>query len=1027
MKNLALFFLLSTLTLTGFAQKPGGRTGKKPDPAATIENKADESAEFQKARSQPVITERIAALKKFVEDFPESENKTRALELISSSRAELGDQKLRLSDSQGGIELFNLAVEEAPTPVSEKLYREILIHLPTNLLFRGQGAAALKLAQMIEEKIGDNPKQILGLAGFYLATENASEAKRLAEKVIAIDPSMATAFQTLGMANRINFDLEGSINAYGKALELDPASVVSKKSLAEVKRANGQTDEAIDLYRQALETDPADESARTGLILSLFDAERRAEAEAEMNKSLEANPGNLFLLVGAAYWYAAHKEGDKAVELAQKAVAFEPRYTWAHIALARGLIQQKKPLEAERTLLIARQYGYFPTLNYELASARLAAGLYREAADELRKSFSVKNGLVSTNLGGRVLKEGNSFAEILAAERRASIFEPMSANDPKTDEKLKALLNLSQTVETRDEIKINDAVDEFVKGDDNMKTHRRLYAARNLLEKRTAVPKALEMAGAAAGEVNKALEVTTPGAAVLADELYESRMLAISRNQMVIVPEIPRQTLLRILRGRIEELAGWALFQQENPTEAATRLKRAVSVLPENSAWWRSSKWRLGDALAAEGKEKEALDAYIAGYNRDAPDLAKRTVIESIYEKINGTNDGLDQIIGPKPVFNIPTSEKTGEEAAVETDDSQISADPETSPTPADGSGEVDSSGNVPSANSETPVETPTPTPAPTPETLKIPENVPLVEASPTPTPAETPKTETPASGTPTGEEKKDDKPVTAPGENDPAARALVDFLKPAEKPVKTEATPTPAPDENLTAQITDEEKAGSPPEQLKPTEDPSASIPKENSGNEPGKPINPTEKTVDKPITDRAGPENSLFQPVIITVPKKEAAGSGNPSLKTPPPPTEEKPVEKTDDQPEETSVAGEEPPAKKDENATIRPRIFAGGSPGSEEIAPCRLKVSEEKISLINDGGSLGMFVGFEGSGDPSKIVVRIGSPKDISVSYQPDVGVLSERAFFIIKSVSPNLGVYTVTFESPCGKKDVTVTVR
>jgi tetratricopeptide (TPR) repeat protein len=84
------------------------------------------------------------------------------------------------------------------------------------------------------------------------------------------------------------------------------------------------------------------------LILALFDAENKTEAEAELAKSLEANPNNLFLLVGAAYWYAAREQGAKAIELAEKAVALEPRYTWARIALARGLIQQKRPFDAEK-------------------------------------------------------------------------------------------------------------------------------------------------------------------------------------------------------------------------------------------------------------------------------------------------------------------------------------------------------------------------------------------------------------------------------------------------------------------------------------------------------------------------------------------------------------------------------------------------------------------------------------------------------------------------------------------------------
>lgn len=475
MKNFAILLFLLIFTFAVFPQKTAKKTAVQP----TVEQTPpDEKQEFQNARTQASITDRIAALKKFTEDFPESENKTFALELISSSRAELGDQKLRLSDLSG-IELFKLAALEAPTPVSNKLYTEILVQIPTNLFFRGQRDAAFETARIIEEKVSGNAQQMLGLAAFYIGTEYASEAKRIALKVIEIEPGSAAAYQTLGLANRINFDLEDSVVAYTKALELNPESVVSMRSLAEMKRATGKAAEAVELYKRILEKNPEDQTAQTGYILSLFNDDKRGEAEIEMEKALQANPSNLFLLVGAAYWYAANDQGEKAVELAEKAVKLEPRYTWAHIALARGYIKQNRPSDAERTLLFARQYGNFPTLNFEIAAARMAAGFYREAAEELSSHFVIKDDLISTKLGGRVSKQDKSFIEILSYERRASIFEPFAANDPQTAEKMKKLLIFKQNLDASEpsETEITKAADEFYKGEDNMKIHRGLYIA----------------------------------------------------------------------------------------------------------------------------------------------------------------------------------------------------------------------------------------------------------------------------------------------------------------------------------------------------------------------------------------------------------------------------------------------------------------------------------------------------------------------------------------------------------------------
>jgi hypothetical protein len=79
------------------------------------------------------------------------------------------------------------------------------------------------------------------------------------------------------------------------------------------------------------------------------------------------------------------------------------------------------------------------------------------------------------------------------------------------------------------------------------------------------------------------------------------------------------------------------------------------------------------------------------------------------------------------------------------------------------------------------------------------------------------------------------------------------------------------------------------------------------------------------------------------------------------------------------------------------------------------------------LNDGGSLGLFVGYDGKGDLSMLKARSNSPKDITVTVLSDVGVLSDSVFYIIKSISQNVGVFTVIFDSPCGKKEIAVTVR
>src|SRR5688572_8161962 len=403
----AVLILLLLSSPVAFAQKPKATNTAVKKTAAPKSAPAplSEKERWQRASAHELAVDRVAALEKFMADFPESEDRPAAAELLASSRLLIADEKLLSGDPVGALATYRRVVEEAPRPVPTELFKESIAGIPATLFRRGQREAAVELAKLIENKVDDNAAQLVEVATFFLNLEQGSEAMRVAAKAAARDANSPAVHRTLALAHRINFDLDLSADSYAKALELEPESVASKRGLADMKRALGRSDEAAALYRELFAKNPADATARTGMILALFDAGKRAEAETELVKALEEMPGNFALMAGAAYWYAAKGEANRSVELAQKAVAREPRYIWSHIALARGQMRQGKPVAAEQTLIKARAYGNFPTLEYELASARAAAGFYRDAAEDLARYFSVTAGGVRTNLGGRIPRE----------------------------------------------------------------------------------------------------------------------------------------------------------------------------------------------------------------------------------------------------------------------------------------------------------------------------------------------------------------------------------------------------------------------------------------------------------------------------------------------------------------------------------------------------------------------------------------------------------------------------------------------
>jgi tetratricopeptide (TPR) repeat protein len=624
-------------------------TDRKNAPA----NPEDEKEEVELTLTLPV-DKRIEALKAFIASHPQSVALPRANELLIVAYAMLGDKKLQAGDTDGGLQQFRLAISEAPSDMPDRLFTEIIARIPTNLFLRGQRAAAIEAAHQAEALAKLNPKRLLAVAEFYLAIEDANEAGRLAELALQTAPDSAAAHQALGAARHIGLRLEEAESEYARALALDPKSGAARIALADMRRAAGKAEGALALYREQMQADPKSTSARAGIVLSLLELGKKDEADQELNSALQDKDQarNFPLLVGTAYWFLAHNEPARGLELAQKAVALEPRYSWAQIALARALVANKRPLEAETSLRFVRQFSRFPTLDYELASMLAAVGLYDEAAAELARSFTLKNGQIETRLAGRHTAQAPGFIELLAPERRAAIFQARPADTEANAKMLKALLALNTALNPPEgraasEDELSAIAQDFTAGDDAMRTYRQVYVADKLVRKRVALSTVIDLMDQATAGVEAALSAPTATLAVQPDEYSDIRARALVQGGTPRIPDAPRAALSGLLRGRIEDLAGQALFNLDKSAEAVTRLRRAISAAPEGTPLWRSAMWHLGAALEANGKNDQALLYYIKSYVAGPPDPARRSVIENIYKKVNGTLDGLDDKIGP--------------------------------------------------------------------------------------------------------------------------------------------------------------------------------------------------------------------------------------------------------------------------------------------------------------------------------------------------------------------------------------------
>jgi tetratricopeptide (TPR) repeat protein/uncharacterized membrane protein YgcG len=743
--------LKETETETANASNPVTVTPKAPVVSKNKSLSANDEAEAEAVELTLTLrlSERIAKLKEFEMAHPSSASKARAGELLISAYAALGDQKLKEGNNTSGIELMMQAINDSPMDVSEKLFSGVLSQIPLNLYLRGERAAAFKAAQAAEAKAGNDSQRLLAVAGFYLAIEQGDEAVRLVRHAITLTPELAEAHNALGLALHLSLRLNEAAAEYKRALELDPKIKGARRSLADLNRAAGKYEEALALYRDQLLVEPSDKAVRAGVVLSLFGLEKNDEAERELEAALKDDPQNLALLTGAAYWLVAHNDSQRALGFAQKAVQVEPRYTWAEIALARARIAQKQPLEAERALRFAMQYGKFPTLDYELASALASLGLYEEAAEVLVHSFTLGDGGIETQLAGHVPAQAANFIELLAPERRGGIFQTTEADSESNARILKGLLAFTTATNPQrrggiDEAASLAAAREFTTGSDDLLAYRQLYSASRLARSRIGLQAALDLANSAKNGVEAALNVPAVTVAVQADELREMRARAIAAGGTPDIPDAPRYVLSNILRGRIEDLTGWILFNQDKPDEGVLHLRRAASVLPENTPSWRTALWHLGAALEQSGSKEEALSYYIKSYNAGDPEIVRRTVIEQLYKKVNGSVDGLDSRIGPAPLGSVSSTDQS-QAADIKRTIEPVAANrpsPETPPTAVLPGAEPTS---TPSPEPSAPTE---PTPPPS-QPVSSPTAEPASQPTPQSTPTPTPETSTPPSAQP--------------------------------------------------------------------------------------------------------------------------------------------------------------------------------------------------------------------------------------------------------------------------------------
>jgi TolB-like protein/Flp pilus assembly protein TadD len=231
------------------------------------------------------------------------------------------------------------------------------------------------------------------LGGGLLSGKEAwVKEKELAQKALALDPNLADAHLSLGIALASAFDWNGGEQEIKRALDLNPKLALAYDQLGWLQAVFGRFDEAIRNKQKAIELDPLSLSFNSSLGGKYLSARRYDEAMAQYRKTLQLDPNFADAHSGLG-WCSLYK-GDTAGAIAefQKAKSLDPQ-PYSDGLLAYAYARAGDRARAEQMLRdwdkLAKERYISPSLRMLL---HLGLGENSQALDWLEKSYEEQDG-----------------------------------------------------------------------------------------------------------------------------------------------------------------------------------------------------------------------------------------------------------------------------------------------------------------------------------------------------------------------------------------------------------------------------------------------------------------------------------------------------------------------------------------------------------------------------------------------------------------------------------------------------------
>jgi tetratricopeptide (TPR) repeat protein len=367
--------------------------------------------------------ERIGLLKQFIVAHKGAKSEIQARELLMQEYALKGEQALKEGVPGRALIDFKSVLEAAPADVSDTIFEKYIYPLPIAMNTFGYRLESVELMQSFEPRFNANPNRLVQIGFFYVQIEAPLEAVRILERAVRLAPDDHRAHNSLGSAYLINLRLDEAQSEFTRALEIDPKDEYANLNLANLLRAGGAYEKAVSFYKNQLKLNPDDVDAHGGLAICELALGRDEDAAKEITQATNLGKDNYRFFTELAYFYATRKKYKLAREMVNTAARIEPRYAWVHITKANIDALESQPGDALSTMIVAQQFGSFPTMNFELAKALVSVDGYDQAAEVLARAFSVSSGgEIEATLGGVMKSRSPRLDLLLDPERRASLF-----------------------------------------------------------------------------------------------------------------------------------------------------------------------------------------------------------------------------------------------------------------------------------------------------------------------------------------------------------------------------------------------------------------------------------------------------------------------------------------------------------------------------------------------------------------------------------------------------------------------------